>query len=87
MYLQPCGTAIPGWHKQCGLPEKSLELGMKVQQRNNSAKNGMQMCGYPEYHETVTRAVNQTKLNWSVQILYRELLCSEGTIASLLTGE
>lgn len=61
---------------------------MKMQQKNNTAKNGMQMCGCPECRVTVSHyAVNQTKQNWNVQILCRELLCSEGAIASLLTAE
>ena len=53
------------WVKQSDFTEKTLEWDMKMQQRNNTAKNLIQMNEYPEYHVTV----NQTELNLDAQVV------------------
>lgn len=56
--------------KQFDFTEKTLEWDMKMQQRNNTAKNLIQMNEYPEYHVTVShQAVNQTELNLDAQVV------------------
>lgn len=66
--------------------QRNLELDMKMQQRNNTAKNRMQMCEYPEYCVTVSHhSANHTKLECSDPLQRTSVF--KGAVASLLTAE